>query len=88
MKQILVNAKDCGKVLDLSEKQILHLVRKKGLPCVYISRRTIRFDVDAVKKWSQIQPILSKTGKMRVAEKKRRATITAKRQAEQQPTLV
>ena len=72
MKTLLIDKVQCGKALGgISGKQVLHLVRTKGLPCVYLSRRTLRFNLDKVLAWRDTLPKLRKTPKQ-LADAKRR----------------
>jgi hypothetical protein len=81
MRTILIDKVECGKELGgITAKQVLRFVRKEGLPCVYLTRRTLRFDLNTVRKWAEIRPILGKTEQMRKGEEKRKETVKAKKQ--------
>jgi hypothetical protein len=79
-RTLLITKEQCGTELGgITAKQVLHLVRKSGLPCVYLSRRSIRFELNAVRKWAENRPVLGKTEKQRIAEKARRDKAKAKK---------
>ena len=79
MKTILITKEQCSKELGgISAKQVLKYVKTNGLPCVYLSRRTIRFDANAVKKWVETRPTLGKTERMKEGERNRIAKMKAR----------
>jgi hypothetical protein len=73
MKTLLMDKFECAKELGgITPKMVLRYVKENGLPCVYLSRHTIRFDIDAVKRWKETLPKIGKTEKQRKAELRRK----------------
>jgi hypothetical protein len=74
MKTLLIDKFQCAKELgNITPKMVLRYVKKRGLPCIYLSRHTIRFDLETIRVWQKNLPALGKTGKQREAEIRRKA---------------
>jgi len=50
-EQNLVDAKKVSKALHVSEELLRKLAREKKIPCYRLSSRTLRFDLDEVRKF-------------------------------------
>ena len=68
----------------ISESTVLHLIKKKKLPCIRLTRHTFLFDTNAVKKWTETRPIIGKTKKQQEGIKKRKLEAEIKRQQKEQ----
>jgi excisionase family DNA binding protein len=80
MKTILINKKQVAVLLGgMSESQVLRLIRNKKLPCVRLTRGTILFDLNEVKKWAETRPALQKTEKQQADANRRRAEAEARK---------
>jgi excisionase family DNA binding protein len=84
-KSILISKRDVAELLGgLSESQVLRLVRNKKMPCIRLTRSTIRFELKSVKKWAATRPALRKTAKQQAEAKRRREEAELRKWQRQQ----
>jgi hypothetical protein len=67
-KTALLDKTDLARELGISPSRVLYHVKHNNLPCCKLSRRTLRFDLQAVRRWYERLPNLGKTEKQRRAE--------------------
>jgi hypothetical protein len=79
MRTILINVAECARELGgISTAQVMTYIHTADLPCIRLTRRTIKFDLEKVKHWANTRPTLRKTKKQIEAErrtKQRRAGV-------------
>jgi predicted DNA-binding transcriptional regulator AlpA len=79
MKNRIGTKRDVGELLGISESEVLRLMRNQRLPRIYLTRATIRFDLNEVQKWADTRPVLRKTSKQQAEAKQRREDAEARR---------
>jgi excisionase family DNA binding protein len=85
MKTIFINKKEVAELLGgMSESKVLRLMKNKKLPCIPLTRGTILFDLNEVKKWMETLPALQKTEKQQADANRRRAEAEKRKQERQE----
>ena len=51
----LLTSRDAAAALSISKQQLFRLTGDGSLPCIRLNRRTVRYSIDALKKWIEDQ---------------------------------